>query len=86
MRSLALSPPSRGRWWDTWRRPAIGKTFRLAFTMAKLSTLWAGVNPRMSPQNASPSGTVFASAGERYSGARPAERPLVRERQLQDGS
>ena len=43
--------------------PAIGKTVRFSFTIAKLSALWAGVNPRMSPQNASPSGVLFASLG-----------------------
>src|ERR1017187_2670201 len=43
--------------------PATGKTFRFSSTIAKLSTLWAGVNPRMSPQNASPSGTVLALLG-----------------------
>ena len=40
--------------------PGIGKTVPALSTMAKLSVLWAGVNPRMSPQNASPSGTMFA--------------------------
>ena len=67
-------------------RPAIGKTVRLSSTIAKLSALWAGVNPRMSPQNASPERDSVRIAGERYGGARPAERPVRRERQLKDGS
>ena len=33
------------------------------FTRAKLSGLWAGLNPRISPQNAAPRGVLFASAG-----------------------
>src|SRR6516225_4737324 len=43
--------------------PTMGNTFWLASTMAKLSGLWAGVNPRVLPQNASPSGVLSASAG-----------------------
>src|ERR1700690_231313 len=43
--------------------PAMGNTVLLLSTMAKLSTLWAGVNPRISPQNAAPSGVLFAVPG-----------------------
>src|ERR1039457_6317807 len=43
--------------------PVIGKTSRLLFTMAKLSGLWAGVNPRTSSQNAAPSGVLLAVLG-----------------------
>src|ERR1022692_2778320 len=43
--------------------PVIGKRSRLLFTMAKLSGLWAGVNPRTSSQNAAPSGVLLAVLG-----------------------
>ena len=43
--------------------PVIGKTSRLLFTIAKLSGLWAGVNPRTSSQNAAPSGVLLAVLG-----------------------
>src|SRR5579859_792048 len=43
--------------------PAIGKISRPAFTMAKLSGLCAGVNPRLSPQNSAPRGVLLADAG-----------------------
>src|SRR5580692_6625824 len=43
--------------------PTIGNTFSPASTMAKLSGLWAGVKPRISPQNAAPRGVLFASVG-----------------------
>src|SRR5271157_6081076 len=43
--------------------PTMGKTFRFSSTIAKLSALWAGVNPRISPQNATPSGVLFATLG-----------------------
>src|ERR1700733_7217225 len=43
--------------------PVIGKTLRSLSTIAKLSGLWAGVNPRTSSQNAAPSGVLFAVLG-----------------------
>src|SRR5215472_4178461 len=43
--------------------PRTGKTLRSESTIAKLSGLCAGVNPRTSPQNAAPSGVLFASSG-----------------------
>ena len=43
--------------------PAIGARFPSSSTIAKLSGLWAGVKPRTSPQNASPSGTISALLG-----------------------
>src|ERR1700733_11619264 len=43
--------------------PVMGKTSRLLFTTAKLSGLWAGVNPRTSSQNAAPSGVLSAVLG-----------------------
>ena len=43
--------------------PVIGKTSRFLSTSAKLSGLWAGVKPRISPQKAAPSGVLFAVLG-----------------------
>ena len=43
--------------------PVIGKTSLLLFTIAKLSGLWAGVNPRTSSQNAAPSGESGTNRG-----------------------
>src|SRR5271170_5762903 len=43
--------------------PVIGKTSLLLLTMAKLSGLWAGVNPSTSSQNAAPSGVLLAVLG-----------------------
>jgi hypothetical protein len=43
--------------------PAIGKISPCLFTIAKLSGLCAGVNPRISPQKAAPSGVLFAVLG-----------------------
>src|SRR5438309_4477384 len=43
--------------------PVIGNTSSFLSTIAKLSGLWAGVKPRISPQNAAPSGVLFAMAG-----------------------
>src|SRR4029077_10290463 len=43
--------------------PTIGDTLPLEFTIAKLSGLCAGVKPRMSFQNAAPSGVLFAVLG-----------------------
>ena len=43
--------------------PVIGKTSRFLSTIAKLSGLWAGVNPRTSSQNAAPSGVLLAVLG-----------------------
>src|SRR3974390_1212200 len=43
--------------------PRTGKTLRSESTIAKLSGLCAGVKPRTSPQNAAPSGVLFASSG-----------------------
>ncbi len=42
--------------------PVIGKISALLFTIAKLSGLWAGVNPRTSSQNAAPSGVLVRNA------------------------
>src|SRR5882762_2833084 len=43
--------------------PVIAKTSRFLSTSAKLSGLWAGVKPRISPQKAAPSGVLFAVLG-----------------------
>src|SRR5581483_5443406 len=43
--------------------PTMGKTSRSRLTIAKLSGLWAGVKPSLSPQNAAPSGVLLAVSG-----------------------
>lgn len=63
--------------------PVIGKTSRLLFTMAKLSGLWAGVNPNTFSQNAPPSGVLSAVVGrvtaalEPLSSPRSSRRPRI---------
>src|SRR5579872_3499252 len=43
--------------------PRTGKTSPVLSMTAKLSGLWAGFSPRVSPQNAAPSGVSLASGG-----------------------
>src|ERR1700722_10035932 len=43
--------------------PTIGKMSRSGLTIAKLSGLCAGVNPRLSPQKPAPNGVLLAAAG-----------------------
>src|SRR6185437_8960598 len=56
--------------------PATGWTLRCASTIAKLSGLCAGVNPRISPQKASPSGVLFAVLGSAIGAAPPLSAPV----------
>ena len=65
--------------------PAMGKISRLGLTMAKLSGLCAGVNPRLSPQNAAPSAwndaalrQSYADKGYRYAQELGGEEQLCR--------
>src|ERR1700690_2707900 len=55
--------------------PVIGKTSRFWFTIAKLSGLWAGVNPRTSSQNAAPSGVLSAVLGSATAALDPLSAP-----------
>jgi hypothetical protein len=55
--------------------PVIGKRSRFLFTMAKLSGLWAGVNPSTLSQNAAPSGVLLAVFGSVTAALDPASAP-----------
>jgi len=50
-----------------------------------IDTVGRSESQNVSPERGSERDAVRI-AGERYGGARPAERPLLRERQLKDGS
>ena len=65
--------------------PTIGKTSRFASKIAKLSGLCAGVNPRIFPQNAAPSGVLFAPLGSVTLRLVPLS-ARIRKRQLQKRS
>src|ERR1700679_487582 len=58
--------------------PVIGKISALLFTIAKLSGLCAGVNPRTSSQNAAPSGVLLAVAGSATAVLVPSSAPSHR--------
>src|SRR5271155_5073345 len=55
--------------------PVIGKMSLFLSTMAKLSGLWAGVNPRTSSQNAAPSGVLLAVLGSATAALDPLSAP-----------
>src|SRR5271157_2197985 len=55
--------------------PGTGKTSPLGSTRAKLSGLCAGLNPRILPQKAAPSGVLLAVAGRVTTLLAPASAP-----------
>src|SRR5450755_3670099 len=57
--------------------PVIANTSRLLFTMAKLSGLWAGVNPNTLSQNAAPSGVLSAVLGRVTAALEPVSAPSL---------